>query len=162
MKIVVHRVITQFLGLNTLLTSHFSLHSQCESKKVKIPAVAASAPLTLDLMSPSRFELRNTRTLWILANSKPSLAENRKTNNLVSVCKQMVTRLLRKLASSSWCVNISLTCKMTNGLYQEKYETDHRSLDRNWLTFLTYLTAYSAYWKILAMAKKMRQYFCVM
>ena len=32
---------------------------------------------------------------------------------------------------------------MTNGLYQEKYKTDHRSLDRNWLTFLTYLTAYS-------------------
>ena len=62
------------------LTSHFSLHSQWESKKVKMPDVAASAPLTRDRINPSRLELRSTRTLWILDNSMPSLANEKKFN----------------------------------------------------------------------------------
>ena len=61
-----------------IFTSHFSLHSQWESRKVKMPEVAASAPLTLDLIRPSRFGLRKTRTLWILPNSTPSDAARKK------------------------------------------------------------------------------------
>ena len=56
---------------NTLLTL---LHSQCESKNVRMPEVAASAPFTLDLINPSLCEFRNTRTLCILDNSSPSEA----------------------------------------------------------------------------------------
>ena len=66
-----------------IFTSHFSLHSQWESRKVKMPEVAASAPLTLDLIRPSRFGLRKTRTLWILPNSTPSDAARKK--RLISV-----------------------------------------------------------------------------
>jgi hypothetical protein len=40
-----------------------------------MPDVAASAPLTRDRISPSRLELRKTRTLLILANSSPSEAK---------------------------------------------------------------------------------------
>ena len=54
------------------------MHSQWESRKVKMPEVAASAPLTLDLIRPSRFGLRKTRTLWILPNSTPSDAARKK------------------------------------------------------------------------------------
>ena len=56
------------------LTSQFWLHSQCESRKVRTVASAASAPLTLDRMRPSRCGLRITRTFWILDSSSPSLA----------------------------------------------------------------------------------------
>jgi hypothetical protein len=41
---------------------------------VSTDAAAASAPLTLDLINPSRLSLRSTRTFWILANSSPSSA----------------------------------------------------------------------------------------
>ena len=43
-----------------------------------MPDVAASAPLTRDCINPSRLELRSTRTLWILDNSRPSLANEKK------------------------------------------------------------------------------------
>ena len=56
------------------LTSQFWLHSQCESRKVRTLASAASAPLTLDRMRPSRCRFRITRTFWILDSSSPSLA----------------------------------------------------------------------------------------
>ena len=50
------------------------LHSQCESRKVRMPEVAASAPFTLDLIRPSRLSLRRTRTFWIVESSSPSAA----------------------------------------------------------------------------------------
>ena len=50
------------------------LHSQCESRKVRMPEVAASAPLTLDLIRPSRLSFRRTRTFWIVESSSPSAA----------------------------------------------------------------------------------------
>lgn len=55
-------------------SNQFTLHSQWLSKNVRTEAVAASAPLTLDRIKPSRFSLRKTRTFWILANSSPSEA----------------------------------------------------------------------------------------
>ena len=50
------------------------LHSQCESRKVRMPEVAASAPFTLDLIRPSRLSFRRTRTFWIVESSSPSAA----------------------------------------------------------------------------------------
>ena len=78
-----------------IFTSHFSLHSQWESRKVKMPEVAASAPLTLDLIRPSRFGLRKTRTLWILPNSTPSDAARKKRliSVLVTKAAQDITKL---------------------------------------------------------------------
>ena len=62
-------------------SSQPTLHSQWLSKKVRIGALAASAPFTRDLIRPSRFSLRMTFTFFILANSSPSEATNIK-------CKQ--------------------------------------------------------------------------
>jgi hypothetical protein len=53
-------------------SSQLTLHSQWLSRNVSTDAAAASAPLTLDLINPSRLSLRSTRTFWILANSSPS------------------------------------------------------------------------------------------
>lgn len=55
-------------------TSQFLLHSQCESRKVRMLAVAALAPFTRDRISPSRLALRITRTLDSLDSSSPSEA----------------------------------------------------------------------------------------
>lgn len=55
-------------------SSQSALHSQCESRNVNTLAVAASAPRTLDLIKPSLFSLRITRTLCILDSSSPSSA----------------------------------------------------------------------------------------
>ena len=43
---------------------------------MRISALAAWAPLTLLLISPSLLSLRSTNTFWILASSAPSLAGN--------------------------------------------------------------------------------------
>ena len=58
----------------TILEKLTLLHSQCESRKVRMPDVAASAPFTRDLISPSRFSFLRTRTFWIAASSSPSAA----------------------------------------------------------------------------------------
>lgn len=55
-------------------SNHISLHSQWLSRNVSTSAMAASAPRTLERTKPSRFSLRITLTLFILANSKPSSA----------------------------------------------------------------------------------------
>ena len=62
----------QLLFITLLLIT--LLHSQCESRKVRMPEVAASAPFTLDLIRPSRLSLRRTRTFWIVESSSPSAA----------------------------------------------------------------------------------------
>lgn len=61
-------------------SSQSALHSQCESKNVSTFAVAASAPRTRDLIRPSLFSFRITRTLWIRDNSSPSSAVNKSIN----------------------------------------------------------------------------------
>jgi hypothetical protein len=54
--------------------SQSSLHSQWLSRKVRIFALAISAPRTLDRTRPSRFSFLITRTLLIFASSRPSSA----------------------------------------------------------------------------------------
>ena len=63
-------------------SSQSALHSQCESKNVSTLAVAASAPRTRDLIRPSLFSFRITRTLWIRDNSSPSSAANKSIKSL--------------------------------------------------------------------------------
>lgn len=62
-------------------SNQLTLHSQWLSKKVSTVAVAASAPLTLDLINPSRLSFRTTRTFWILARSRPSSALLKRAKN---------------------------------------------------------------------------------
>ena len=59
-------------------SSQPSLHSQCESRKVRNSPLAISAPLTRDRTNPSRRELRIKTTFSICINSLPSLAVNLK------------------------------------------------------------------------------------
>lgn len=59
-------------------SSQCVLHSTCESRNVRTGAVAASAPRTRDLMSPSRFVFRITRTLRIERSAAPSSARREK------------------------------------------------------------------------------------
>ena len=66
---------TSMIGQTTLVlssstltsrgSSQFLLHSQWLSRKVRISDLAASAPLTLLLISPSLLSLRSTTTFWI-------------------------------------------------------------------------------------------------
>lgn len=74
-------------------SSQLTLHSQWLSKKVSTVAVAASAPLTLDLISPSRLSFRTTRTFWILASSSPSsaLLKERELQRVLCMCKYLLT-----------------------------------------------------------------------
>ncbi|GBP31666.1 hypothetical protein EVAR_84112_1 [Eumeta japonica] len=55
-------------------SSQCTLHSTCESRKVRTGAVAASAPRTRDRIRPSRRELRSTRTLRMARSDAPSSA----------------------------------------------------------------------------------------
>ena len=80
---------TTLVGSSATLSKRGSnqsaLHSQCESRNVNTLAVAASAPRTLDLIKPSLFSLRITRTLCILDSSSPSSAA-KEVNELLQCC----------------------------------------------------------------------------
>lgn len=75
-------------------SSQSALHSQWESRKVKTPAVAASAPRTLDLIRPSRFSFLITLTLWILESSSPSSAEM--NNRELCVLFKLIVEISKK------------------------------------------------------------------
>lgn len=59
-------------------SNHLSLHSQWLSRKVNTGPIAASAPLTLDLINPCLLTFLIILTFLIKAISKPSVAEMEK------------------------------------------------------------------------------------
>lgn len=86
-------------------SSQSALHSQCESRNVNTVAVAASAPRTLDLIKPSLFSLRITRTLCILDSSSPSSAAKKQVNCRGTVrCSRRRLQVLSKSLGYNWCL----------------------------------------------------------
>ena len=84
-----------------LLTNQFLLHSQWESKNVRIEEVAASAPFTLDRIRPSRLEFLSTLTLLIFDNSWPVSAI--KGNKMMSK-----ENSLTKSVNINYLLNVSI------------------------------------------------------